>query len=695
MRGILFLITSLAFTFALNQASSQTVDSLQRALAAHLTEDSTRLNLLLDLSTKSKNYFESSEAVEKAILLAKKLGLRFRLGQAYIKKAAIALDEGYDTLAEMTLPLALSTFQQEQSKEGEGLYYRGMARVFQFRSDYHNAIEYNNKALSLFAEVKNIQMMGSSNLDIGVCYYFLADYVRANEFYLAAKKYYEKSNDAKSLMLVINNLAMINREQKKYATAIALYRTALDNPQKVKDSSAISKLLQGIGITYDLMLNSDSAIWYYKLALGINRRNNFSLGIAENLTNLGISYNDIHQYTVAYQYYMESLQLFKILNRPYNISQLQTDIAELYINAPDSFFSRETIPIRERYIRAIVLLKNTITRCEQEGTQDTEQVAWNSLSGAYAKVGNYKKAYEAITKAMLLKDSILNEEKIEATTLQNARADFDKKEAVLLATHEVELIEQKKVKYALAGGVGLLLIGGSISFAFYKRKRDALSKQRDAELNAEISDTEMKALRAQMNPHFIFNSLNSISDYIAKNNIGAADEYLTKFARLMRMILENSEKKEVSLVEDLKALELYMQLESLRMRNKFVYEINVDESIDKENTLVPPLLLQPFVENSIWHGIAQKEGTGKILVTIKREKEMISCIVEDDGIGRDRAIELASSHPGAMQKSLGMKITKARIDVMNKVKKSEAFIHLSDLAKGTRVEVQLPLELSL
>jgi LytS/YehU family sensor histidine kinase len=296
---------------------------------------------------------------------------------------------------------------------------------------------------------------------------------------------------------------------------------------------------------------------------------------------------------------------------------------------------------------------------------------------------------------MVLKDSILNEETIETTTLQNARADFDKKEAVIQATHQVELKEQKKVKYALAGGAGLLTIGGVISFAFYKRKRDAITKQKEAELNAEISDTEMKALRAQMNPHFIFNSLNSIGDYISKNKITIANGYLTKFAKLMRMILENSEKKEVSLAEDLKALELYMKLESLRMKNKFVFEITVDDAIDKENTMVPPLLLQPFVENSIWHGIAGKEGTGKILVTIKKEKQMISCIVEDDGIGRNRAAVMAGSHAGSTHKSLGMKITKARIAVMNKVKKSEAFIQLSDLAKGTRVEVKLPLELSL
>jgi LytS/YehU family sensor histidine kinase len=221
---------------------------------------------------------------------------------------------------------------------------------------------------------------------------------------------------------------------------------------------------------------------------------------------------------------------------------------------------------------------------------------------------------------------------------------------------------------------------------------DAKQKQQEAEFKTEVSNTEMKALRAQMNPHFIFNSLNSISDYIAKNDVDAADKYLSKFAKLMRKILENSEQKDVPLADDLKALELYMQLESLRMNNKFSYEIKVDDDIDKEATLVPPLILQPFVENSIWHGIAAKDGNGKILIHIKKESdEMINCIVEDDGIGRKQSSAKQPILSKADKSSLGMKITQSRIDILNKIKNTNAAVQLSDLAQGLRVEVKLPL----
>ena len=279
------------------------------------------------------------------------------------------------------------------------------------------------------------------------------------------------------------------------------------------------------------------------------------------------------------------------------------------------------------------------------------------------------------------------------------RYTFEKKEDSLQASHDkkallakAEINRQSTIKNAIGWGSLILLIAALISFIFYKKRRDAKQMQQEAEFKTEVADTQMKALRAQMNPHFIFNSLNSISDYIAKNNVQEADKYLSKFAKLMRMILENSEQKEVLLTDDLKALELYMQLEALRMNNKFSYEIKVDEDINKENILVPPLILQPFVENSIWHGIAKKEGQGKILIHIKKEgADMINCIVEDDGIGRKQSVNIKMAVPQQEKSSLGVKITQSRIDILNKIKNSKAAVELSDLAQGLRVEVKLPL----
>jgi LytS/YehU family sensor histidine kinase len=288
----------------------------------------------------------------------------------------------------------------------------------------------------------------------------------------------------------------------------------------------------------------------------------------------------------------------------------------------------------------------------------------------------------------------MNAEKKSDIARRTLQFEFDKKEALLKADYQREqelafekLKQQRIQNNSVMGGTALLLIAAVTTFLLYKKRADAEQQRKEADLRARVTETEMKALRSQMNPHFIFNSLNSISDYITKHDTAAADYYLTNFAKLMRLILENSEKREVPLSDDLKALELYMQLEAMRLNKTFVYDIKVDETLDQDNTLVPPLLLQPFVENSIWHGLAGKQGEGRILIQIQKENGMIRCTVEDNGVGRHRA----PPSPAVDGKhSFGIKITKARIEILNQIKQANATVELTDLPEGTRVEVTLP-----
>jgi sensor histidine kinase YesM len=159
---------------------------------------------------------------------------------------------------------------------------------------------------------------------------------------------------------------------------------------------------------------------------------------------------------------------------------------------------------------------------------------------------------------------------------------------------------------------------------------------------------------------------------------------------MMRQVLENSEKREITLAEDLQVVETYIQLESLRLRNEVNYEICIDPAIDPDVTLVPPLIIQPFVENSIWHGLPGKTCPGKISIRIIREDGMIHYIVEDNGIGRRAAGKQIASG----KKSMGMRITLDRIDIINQTRRVKAGVEIFDLPEGTRVEVRLPLELN-
>jgi LytS/YehU family sensor histidine kinase len=237
-----------------------------------------------------------------------------------------------------------------------------------------------------------------------------------------------------------------------------------------------------------------------------------------------------------------------------------------------------------------------------------------------------------------------------------------------------------------------------IVFVFYRNRREAQLKQQEAELKQHIAEMEMKALRAQMNPHFIFNCMNSIYFFIRQNDGIKAGQYLVKFSNLMRMVLENSVYQSVALKNDLEVLDLYIQMEQMRMNYRFDYTIETDPLVNNERVLVPPLILQPFVENSIWHGLNGKKTQGCLQVKIMRDNDMLKCVVEDDGneIAQPKEERLAEGI--IKKKSLGMGLTNERLELLNRSKKSKAHFSLSDKRSeqneylGKRMVLFLPYE---
>jgi tetratricopeptide (TPR) repeat protein len=523
---------------------------------------------------------------------------------------------------------------------------------------------------------------------------YLGDYPKALEYYHKTLEICEKNNDEPGIANAFTNLGLFYRRIKDYPKALENQEKALKIFERRGIKQGQAGCLSNIGVIYSEQNENPKAIKYFNDALTINEKLSSKQAIASNLANIGVSLTDMHQFSNALGYLKRALTIYEQVDSKDHVALIYNQIGKIYVNAPVEVLQQEGISESHRYLTAIRLLERSLLLSKETGSIEQQMNSWEILTTIYTNQKKNDQAFKAYKNFIQLRDSIMNDEKKQQIAKNEIEFQFQKKEAVIKTQHAAELSEQRIIQNAIVGGAGIFLVGSIISFLFYKRKRDATTLQKEAELRFQISDIEMKALRAQMNPHFIFNSLNSVGDYIAKNDRKMADEYLTKFARLIRLILENSERKQISLSQDLKALELYMQLEAIRLNNKFSYEIIVDNAIDVENTLVPPLILQPFIENSIWHGIAKKNGKGKITIHIKPEGEMITCIVEDDGVGRKNSNELTESVGDPNKKSLGMKITNARIDILNKVKKSAATVKLSDLQQGTRVEVKLPLELN-
>ena len=240
-------------------------------------------------------------------------------------------------------------------------------------------------------------------------------------------------------------------------------------------------------------------------------------------------------------------------------------------------------------------------------------------------------------------------------------------------------------------------LSGIVIVIFRLRVRQIKKKQQaEFEHLVEVSKAELTALRAQMNPHFVFNALNSIQHYILNSKGDEAVRYLSKFAKLIRLILSNSEKQIVTINEDIEALKLYLELERMRFENKFDYDIHIDSSIDGDYDEIPPMLIQPYLENAILHGINPKVGNGHIDISMKIVNQFIKISIKDDGIGREKSKSVQSLQPAARHKSLGMKITKDRVRILNTIHQSNLNVNIIDLynekneAIGTQVDLFIP-----
>jgi len=244
----------------------------------------------------------------------------------------------------------------------------------------------------------------------------------------------------------------------------------------------------------------------------------------------------------------------------------------------------------------------------------------------------------------------------------------------------------------------ICLLGiGTCIYAFVRWRiiRIQNEETQRTEVNKKMAELELKALRSQMNPHFMFNSLNSIKNYILHAEPKLAAEYLSNFAHLIRLILQNSREKVITLQEELETLMLYIELEQIRFDNRFEFNCIVDEAVNMEQVMIPPMLLQPFVENAIWHGLMHKKEKGHLSIRFLKDENMIACTIEDDGVGRARAAEMKSLSANKY-KSMGMGITRDRIDIMNKMDAlgiSTEVIDKQDntgMSSGTIVIVRIP-----
>jgi sensor histidine kinase YesM len=237
------------------------------------------------------------------------------------------------------------------------------------------------------------------------------------------------------------------------------------------------------------------------------------------------------------------------------------------------------------------------------------------------------------------------------------------------------------------------------SIAFKLRVKKIRKEESEKSIHEkQLLELEAKALRAQMNPHFIFNCLNSIKSLIQEKQTEKGVTYLTTFSKLIRTLFNNADKKEISLYDEIETCKLYLQLEAMRFDTKFSYAVTVDESIDLKSVQVPALIVQPFIENAIWHGIMPKETGGKVSLNVAGKNGSIEIVIDDDGIGRE-ASQQNKSVSNATHQSKGVNLTQARLELDNLLQQRQASLVTIDkkdengMATGTKVIITIKEEI--
>ena len=374
---------------------------------------------------------------------------------------------------------------------------------------------------------------------------------------------------------------------------------------------------------------------------------------------------------------------------------------------------------RKRYAQALNTSNKLLNVATQTGARQYVRDAHYLLYQIMNALHRNDVAYDHLKKYLGLKEILDQELMSKNIYLLEASAELNKAQSRIdllnsektIQQQEITIAHQQKKYFFIGSALAILVVLGLFRTIALKRKNERqlrkitekeLETQRHeaaktkAELLHQASELEMQALRAQMNPHFIFNSLNAINRFILQSNKQEASQYLTKFSKLVRSILQNSMASSIDLEREIESLQLYLELEALRFNNKFSFNIVVAPNVDITMVKVPPLLIQPFAENAIWHGLMQKNESGHLDVNIAQQDNHLILRVTDDGVGRKKASEIKSKS-ATRHKSLGLKITEDRIAMLAASTMTESFITINDLvhpdgsAAGTEVAIKIPL----
>ena len=662
-------------------AQREKVDSLKKVLQS--LHDTSKVDCLNELSYQyvlaerkdSATYFSNLAYKE-----AKKMNYIHGIAISYSRQSQIAkhFDDDF-AQSEIFARESLQWFQKTRNKKGLNELYFYLIFNFVAQSKFDEGIYYGNEFYKWANKQGDISLVLESTSWLIDLYRSRGDFEKS---FFYAQILHELAIGAKNKVWISSSLyklAQLYQLIENYQEALSYFRKviSMDDSDIVQDRIRTDNDIwfkMEFAETFWHLNQFDSAWHYYNLY----NPGEVSIYYRVYLVSTGECYLLQKNYPQALQNLLQGLDLHKKLNDRNEIMRTQLDVAKAYL-------------FQGNYTAALSYAREGLAIALQTRTRHIIRDGYQISYAAYDNMHENDSAYLYYRRHISLKDSVLNDQikgKFAAYNYEKKIESINKEKEI----QQVRLQNEMFTKKVLVGGVLCLLVSGTILFrnTILKRRNEKQRLEHELEmqklesekarvaLQQQATELEMQALRAQMNPHFIFNSLNSINRFILQNNKAQASVYLTKFSKLVRMILQNSQASLITLESELESLELYLDLEALRFNYQFAYRISVPKDMDIEVLKVPPLIIQPYAENAIWHGLMHKEEKGLLDIEISQDGDYLFVKITDDGIGRKHAAELASKS-ATRHKSMGLKITADRIAMLHRLNESESPVTTNDL----------------
>lgn len=558
---------------------------------------------------------------------------------------------------------------------------------------------------------------------IGREYRNISQFKKAADLHELALEISEGIDNTELKVLSLNNLGVVYRRTDAIKTALDYNQKALELAEEVENPSHhikrhINVSLNCIGNLYQTLEQYDLAIVQFKRALKFETELDNKLGLAINHQNIGDCLEKKGDLEGALENYRKSLAYNEEIDSDYGRIICKNSLAQVYLKQDMPHAALVLLePLLEQsksigdlfvstalYINmgwahtklgnfdeANMFLTDGLAMAKTGNIPSNILYSYQKLSDFEKERGNYERAYEYYKKADEYENEITSETNFRYMNDIIVRYEADKKNnqiSVLAKENEIVRLRLRKNQTTLL--VSALIVGliSSILYILYRQYQSNNEKR--------VLSLEQNMLRSQMNPHFLFNSLNSIKLYIINNEQKNAVHYLNKFSKLIRKILEASSLKEITLAEELETVELYMNIENIRFSNEIDFSIDVESDINVDNVKVPSLALQPFLENSLWHGLSPKEGEKIIHLKVKKKKPgFVTIEIIDNGVGRGAA-QTNKENRVLKRKSVGIRITKERFANFSKDYQNNFVVDIVDLfddhgnPKGTKVILDVP-----